>query len=78
MVADSDTVGVLTKVINDRLSTIECFLTMRNPVFFVACVEKLFEVITVAILFATTMKFKLIILIQRFKFIHIFTTKYFR
>ena len=78
MVADSDTVSVLTEVINDRLCTIEGFLTMGNPVFFVAGVEKLFEVITVAILFATTMKFKLVILIQRFKLIQIFTTEYLR
>ena len=58
MVADSDTVGVLTQVVNDRLCTIEGFFTMGNPVLFVAGVEKLFEVITVAILFATAMKFK--------------------
>jgi len=63
MVADSDTVSVLTKVINDRLCTIEGFFAVRNPVFFVAGVEKLFEVITVAILFTTAMKYKLIILL---------------
>ena len=58
MVADSDAVGVLTKVINDRLCSVEGFLTVRNPVFFIASVEKIFKVITVAVLFATAMKFK--------------------
>ena len=58
MVADSDAVGVLTKVINDRLCSVEGFLTVRNPVFFITNIEKLFEAITVAILFATAMKFK--------------------
>ena len=61
MVADSDTVGVLTKVINDRLSTIEALLPMRNPVFFVAGIKKLFEGVTVTIFFTTAMKFKFII-----------------
>ena len=61
MVADSDTVRVLAKVINDRLSTIEGFLAMRNPVFFVAGIKKLFEGVTVTIFFTTAMKFKFIL-----------------
>ena len=63
MVADSDTVCVLAKIINDRLCTIEGLLAMRDPVFFVAGVKKLFEGVTVTIFFAATMKFKLIILV---------------
>ena len=63
MVAYSDAMGVLAKIINDRLCTIEGFLTMRNPVFNVAGVKKLFEIIVVAVFFTTAMKFKFVIFV---------------
>lgn len=43
MVTYSDTVGILAKVINDGLRTVKGLLAMRNPVFVIAGIEKIFE-----------------------------------
>ena len=36
VITDSDSMRVLTKIVNNRLSSIEGFLAVRNPVFFIA------------------------------------------
>ena len=51
---------VLTKIVNNRLGTIEGFLAVRDPVFFIAGVKKLFEGIVVEIFYTATMKLKFI------------------
>ena len=61
VITDSDSMCVLTKIVNNRLGTVEGFLAVRNPVFFLAGVKKFFESIVVAVFFAAPMKFELII-----------------
>ena len=63
MVAYSDAMCVLAKVINNGLCTIEGLFTMRNPVFVITVIKKLFESIAVAIFFATAVKFEFVIFI---------------
>lgn len=58
VITDSDSMCVLTKIVNNRLGTIEGFLAVRDPVFFIAGVKKLFEGIVVAIFYTATMKLK--------------------
>lgn len=58
VITDSDSMCVLTKIVNNRLGTVEGFLAVRDPVFFIAGVKKLFEGIVVAIFYTATMKLK--------------------
>ena len=60
VITDSDSMCVLTKIVNNRLGTIEGFFAVRDPVFFIAGVKKLFEGIVVAIFYTATMKLKFI------------------
>ena len=60
VITDSDSMCVLTKIVNNRLGTIEGFLAVRDPVFFIAGVKKLFEGIVVEIFYTATMKLKFI------------------
>ena len=75
VITDSDSMCVLTKIVNNRLCAIEGFLTMRDPVFFITGIQQFFENIMIAIFFATPMKLKILLIPQAFQFIHIFTTK---
>ena len=52
MIADSNSMCIFSKIVNDRLGTIEGFLAVRDPFFFIAGVKKFFESIVVAIFYA--------------------------
>ena len=45
VIADSDPMGILSKVINHRLCTVKSFLTVRNPFCVVTGIYKFFEII---------------------------------
>ena len=60
VIADSNSMCIFSKIVNDRLGTIEGFLAVRDPFFFIAGVKKFFESIVVAIFYAATMKLKFI------------------
>ena len=72
MIADGNSVGVFSKVVNYGLCTIKGFLAMGNPVFAIADIQEFLESITVAIFFTTSMKLKLFLFVQGFEFRHIF------
>ena len=75
VIADGNSMCILAEVVNDRLCTIEGFLAMRNPFFFITGIQQFFESIMIAIFFTTSMKLKLLLIPQAFQLIHIFTTK---
>ena len=77
VIADSDPMGILSKVINHRLCTVKSFLTVRNPFCVVTGIYKFFEFIMITVFFCCSMKLKLICIPEIFQFIHIFPTKYF-
>ena len=77
VIADSDPMGILSKVINHRLCTVKSFLTVRNPFCVITGIYKFFEFIMITVFFCCSMKLKLICILEIFQFIHIFPTKYF-
>ena len=59
VIADSDPMGILSKVINHRLCTVKSFLTVRNPFCVVTGIYKFFEFIMITVFFCCSMKLKL-------------------
>ena len=57
-ITDSNSVYVLTKVINNRLYTVKGFLTVWNPVFFIADIYQLFEGIVISVFFTASVKIR--------------------
>lgn len=57
-ITDSNSVYVLTKVMNNRLCTVKGFLTVWNPVFFIADIYQLFEGIVISVFFTASVKVK--------------------
>ena len=60
MITDSNSMCIFPKVIDNGLGTIEGFLAVGNPVFFVTDIQQFFESIMVTIFFTATMKLKLV------------------
>ena len=56
VIADSDPMGILSKVINHRLCTVKSFLTVRNPFCVVTGIYKFFEFIMITVFFCCSMK----------------------
>ena len=77
MIADGNSVGVFSKVVNYGLCTIKGFLAMGNPVFAIADIQEFLESVTITVLFTVSMKLKLFLFIQNFEFSHVFATKQF-
>ena len=75
MIADGNSVGVFSKVVNYGLCTIKGFLAMGNPVFAIADIQEFLESITVAIFFAASVKLNLILIPKCFEDIQVFATK---
>ena len=75
MIADGNSVGVFSKVVNNGLCTIKGFLAMGNPVFAIADIQEFLESITVAIFFAASVKLNLILIPKCFEDIQVFATK---
>lgn len=68
VVTDGNPVGVFPKVVNNGLSTIKGFLAVWNPVLFITNVQEFLEGVMVTILFAASMKLKLFLFPEGFKF----------
>ena len=77
VVADGNPVSVFPQVVNNGLSTIKGFLAVWNLVLFITNVQELLEGVMVTILFAASMKLKLFLFPEGFKFSHVFVTKEF-
>lgn len=66
MITDCYPVGIFSKIIDNRLCTIESFFTVSDPVLFITLIKKFFKTIAVLIFLCCTMKFKLRIIPQAF------------
>ena len=75
MIADGNSVGVFSKVVNYGLCTIKGFLAMGNPVFAIADIQEFLERIMVTVLFTASMKLKLFLFPEGFECVQIFATK---
>ena len=75
MVTNGYPVGVFPKVVNNRLRTIKGFLAMGNPVLVKTKIQEFLERITVTVFFTASMKLKLFLFPEGFKFVQIFATK---
>ena len=75
MIANSNPMGVFSKIINHRLCTVKSFLAARNPFCIITGIHQLFESIMITIFFCTSMELKLICIPEIFQLIHIFSTK---
>ena len=56
MITDGNSVGIFTKVVNDRLCTVKGFLAVRNPVLLITDVQEFSECIVVTVFFAASIK----------------------
>ena len=61
VITNSDSVCVLPEVINNRLCTVKGFLTVWNPVFFIADIYQFFEGIVIPVFCTASVKLKFII-----------------
>ena len=55
VIADSDPMGILSKVMNHRLCTVKSFLTVRNPFCVITGIYKFFEFIMITVFFGLFM-----------------------
>src|SRR5699024_3344714 len=77
MIANSNPMGVFSKIINHRLCTVKGFLTIRDPLRRVTGIKQFFECIMVTVFFGCSMKLKLVGLPKVFQFFHVFSAEYF-
>ena len=56
MITDCYPVGIFSKIIDNRLCTIESFFTVSDPVLFITLIKKFFKTIAVLIFLCCTMK----------------------
>ena len=56
MITDSNSVCILSEIIDYRLGSIKGFLTMRNPFFRITGIKKFLESIAITIFFTASMK----------------------
>ena len=75
MIADGNPVGVFPQIVNNGLCTVEGLLAVRNLVFFIAEVQKFLERIMIVEFLTASMKLKLFLFPEGFKFVQIFATK---
>lgn len=75
VIADSNPMGILSKVINHRLCAVKSFLTIRDPFRIITGIKQFFERIMVTVFFSSSMKLKLIRIPKIFQLLHIFSTE---
>ena len=77
VIADGNPMGILSKIINHRVSPIKSLLTIRNPFRTITGIKQFFERIMVTVFFGSPMKLKLIRIPEILQFLHIFSTENF-